>query len=115
MLSSDDNEGETRSTNSPALARLLEQRALQQKPFPLSALLQLYLTAQMPLYVNYFEGFQELIKWLGPIAPSTKPIHWPVPKLFLTYEMQEIARHTGNHISQIYQEFHSLWPPPPQI
>jgi len=88
------------------LERLIELkrlRELESTPFPLTSLLVLYTKSYNSLYLNYFEGFQELITWLSPISPSTYPIIH-VPRYLLNYEMQELAKHTGNHISQIYQE-----------
>ena len=104
-----------------SLQRFLEERQqnslLKASPFPLKNLLELYSRSARILYLNHFEGLKLLIAWLSPISPSTKP-HISIPTYLITYEMQEIARHTGNSVSQIYQELTELtelWKPEKQI
>lgn len=90
------------------LARLRYERELQQKEFPIRCLLRLYSQCQQPLRTEYFAGMQELIRWLSPISRSEKQICY-IPTYLLTYEAQELARLTGHHASQIYQELLDLW------
>jgi len=91
-----------------AIERLLAARELSKKEFPLAALLSLYLTAPTTLYLNHFEGFKLLVKWLGPVEKSKlQPI--TIPKAFSTYECQEIGTILGEHPSVIYQELYKLW------
>lgn len=85
------------------LAQLKSERELQSKEFPLAYLLRLYLQCPRHLCLYQFAGLKELITWLSPISRSDKQSKH-IPTCLLSYEMQEIARLTGNHISQIYQE-----------
>jgi len=97
--------------SSPNLQKFLESyqqnSALKASQFPLKRFLQLYTRAPTLLYLNHFEGLKLLLRWLAPISPSTKQ-KFNIPIYLLTYEIQEIARYTGNHPSQIYQELTEL-------
>ena len=98
--------------NSPNLQKFLESyqqtSALKASQFPLKRFLQLYTRAPTLLYLNHFEGLKLLLRWLAPISPSEKQ-SISLPVYLITYEMQEIAKHTGNSVSQIYQELTELW------
>lgn len=91
-----------------SLQRLKNSRELDSKEFPLSALLTLYSRNPKLLYLNWFEGMQELIQWLSPISRSTKqPIYIPI--YFCTYEINEIAKLLNEHPSKIYQELMEIY------
>ena len=98
--------------SSPNLQKFLESyqqtSALKASQFPLKRFLQLYTRAPTLLYLNHFEGLKLLLRWLSPISPSEKQ-SISLPIYLITYEMQEIAKHTGNSVSQIYQELTELW------
>lgn len=52
---------------------------ISKAPFPLYALLTIYLKAEHECYVNYMEGFKALVSWLGPIEkPLTSLDHYDV-------------------------------------
>lgn len=98
-----------RAERAERLALLKLEHASQPKvEFPLISLLRLYTQCHRPLSLQYFAGLKEIIKWLQPISASTYPLIY-VPSYLLNYEMQEIALHTKNHISQIYQELTHLY------
>jgi len=93
---------------SATLAEFLAARALATTPFPLEALLTLYVRCPRLLYLDYFEGFKLLVKWQGPIAPSKlEPME--IPKFLCTYECQELGTILREHPSVIYQELWKLW------
>jgi len=78
--------------------------------FPLSALIALYACCGLdnkvnPLYLDHFEGFKLLVDWLQPIA--IQPAHQvpAVPGVFVTYEIQEIAKIFNCDYRIIYYEF----------
>jgi len=100
------------STQTPVIqsliAKVRAQEEAKRRAFPITNLLQLYAISSRSLYLNHMEGLRLLIAWLSPISPSEKPSIY-IPTYLLTYEMQEIAKLTGNHISQIYQELTELW------
>ena len=102
---------ENSGKHSPKLQSLLESyrrnSELKASQFPLRYFLILYTSAPTLLYLNHFEGLKLLLRWLAPISPSTKQ-KFNIPIYLLTYEIQEIARYTGNHPSQIYQELTEL-------
>lgn len=93
--------------DSTRLKSFLEQKRVAQLEFPLPALLQLYAKQYQELYLEHFYGLKLLLQWLAPVSLSSKPKCF-IPTYLITYEMQEIARLTGNHISQIYQELTEL-------
>ena len=105
-------ESENSGKHSPKLQSLLESyrrdSELKASQFPLRYFLILYTRAPMTLYLNHFEGLKLLLRWLSPISPSEKQ-SISLPIYLITYEMQEIAKHTGNSVSQIYQELTELW------
>lgn len=88
---------------SDRLSLLKQQLEVSRKPFPLWALLALYETASRQLYVNYFSDFKLLADWLGPI--EMPEVSSDIPKLFHTYEIQEIAKHLGTTQGQIYHGY----------
>lgn len=98
------------------LERFKQQRAIQQKPFPLWALLAIYHTSsRQDTYCNYFEGFKLLVDWLSPIEIPHLTIEDrlksenKIPKLFQGYEIQELATILGTTQEVIYHEYrHSL-------
>ncbi len=68
-----------------------QQREINQKPFPVWALLILYHKgAPKDLYCEYFAGFKLLLKWLGPIELT--PHSEPIARLHRNYEMQELSK-----------------------
>lgn len=103
---------ENSGKHSPKLQSLLESyrrdSELKASQFPLRYFLILYTRAPRTLYLNHFEGLKLLLRWLSPISPSEKQ-SISLPIYLITYEMQEIAKHTGNSVSQIYQELTELW------
>lgn len=86
-----------------ALQKLKYERELREKEFPLNSLMILYHRSQKLLYVNYMEGFKELVNWLGPISRSKKQ-SINVPTYLYTYEVQEIAKILDEDGSKIWQE-----------
>jgi len=87
------------------VAAALASLRLARKPFPLHALLTLYIKNESfvdtcgeaqfryenSLYTNYFAGFKALVRWIGPIEIPTK--QYPsVHNLLISYEVQEIAK-----------------------
>jgi hypothetical protein len=82
------------------LAALKAGKELERKPFPLWALIILYNRARSrDVYCDYFYGFKLLRDWLGPIEIPEQEI--PVPNLYRSYDIQEIAYHLGCTQGQI--------------
>lgn len=82
-------------TTASLLANLKQKLLLESKPFPLASLLYMYeVSNRKDTYCNYFEGFKLLVGWLGPIEVPEIPAQLelkPIPKLYHTYDIQEIA------------------------
>lgn len=93
------------SSSLSPLERLKQQRLLATKPFPVWALLIIYNKSRtVDTYCNYFEGFKLLRDWLSPIELT--PHSEPIPKLYRSYEIQELAKHlntTQENINHGYQ------------
>ena len=69
-----------------------QQREINQKPFPVWALLILYHKgSSKDLYCDHFAGFKSLLHWLSPIQLTE--LSEPIAKLHRNYEMQELAKH----------------------
>ena len=95
-----------------SLAKLKQQRELQRQPFPLWALLALYEKgSRQTLYCNYFEGFKLLVAWLNPIEIPQLTIEQRqeqqnrIPKMFHTYDIQEIATILNTSQESIYHGY----------
>lgn len=79
-------------SNLSPLERLKQQRQLQQRPFPLWALLIFCENGHRnDWYCNYFENLKLLVQWLAPIEIPQAPASTRIPRLHRTYEIQEIA------------------------
>lgn len=77
--------------------------------FPLKSLLYLHYTAKYTdTYIDNFEGFKLLVKWLGPIEYNKEKKIEP-PRCFETYEMQRIAYIVQIPIPNIYAELIELY------
>ena len=86
-----------------------ERLALKNKPFPLHSLLIMYDTCPRELYINWMEGFKILVQWLQPIQIDQAPPNTKIPRLFRTYEIQEIAKILNTTQDNIYHAYrHSL-------
>jgi hypothetical protein len=87
----------------------LQQLINSRKSFPLSALLTLYIRAnKQDVYCDFMQGFLLLRDWLSPIAPSSYQIK-SIPSVFISYEIQELAKHLNTHPSIIFQELLEIW------
>jgi len=78
------------------------------KPVSLKLLLSLYIQAPNICYIDHFKGFKLLHEWLSPLRI---PAHTPrqIHRVFLTYEVQEIAKHLSLSQSLIYDTFLEIY------
>lgn len=109
-------------TTASLLANLKQKLLLESKPFPLASLLYMYeVSNHKDTYCNYFEGFKLLVDWLGPIEIPEIPAQLeskPIPKLYHTYDIQEIAvilKTSQERIYHGYQTTQSLLQQSPHI
>lgn len=84
---------------------VLTRLANLKKPFPLRALLTIYLNAsKKDLYIDYFAGFKLLVRWLGPIEIPTLVVP-SYPAVCISYEVDRIATILGVHPNLIFHTF----------
>ena len=77
-----------------------------ESPTPLSALFYLYETAiHSDVYCNYLEGFRLLHEWLYPIEIAPFESGYKIPRLSISYELNEISRILKIHPAHCYQEY----------
>ena len=93
-------------SNLSPLERLKQQRQLQQRPFPLWALLIFCENgSRRDWYCNYFENLKLLAQWLAPIEIPQAPASTRIPRLHRTYEIQEIATILKTSQENIYHGY----------
>lgn len=93
------------------LSQLSQQFAVKNKPFPLAALLRIYIKNERvsdydsSVYCRNFEGFRWLVDWLGPIEIPVSPptFHSRVDSILISYECDQIAQILGVSPELIWQ------------